>query len=118
MKMAKVLSGLRELANKLSMLPSVTIGRKYVKKQKKLKSCSLTAGIPSIHLFHLIYRSEVHLAAKVCVSQPYRTFSRSAAVCVLHTFVLEGRSSPEAQPQGGPQLFARRAGVGHTDKLL
>lgn len=48
--MAKVLSGLRELANKLSMLPSVTIGRKYVKKTEKAKEL-LSYSWDPIHPF-------------------------------------------------------------------
>lgn len=71
-----------------------------------------------MHLFHPIYSSGVHLAAKLCISQPGRTLSGSAAICVLHTFVLEGRSSPEAQSQGRHQVFVRRVCVERASELL
>lgn len=115
MKRAKVLSCLHELTNKLSMLSSVMIGRKMNKNQKVKEPLSYSWDI--IHPFissDLQIRSS--LGSQALHFTALRTSSGSAAVCMLHTLVLEGRS--ETQSQGGPQLFARRASVGRADELL
>lgn len=84
--MTKVPSSLCELTNKWNMLSSVTIGRKSVKPRKSKRATILQLGIPFIHLFHPIYGSEVHLAAKLYISQPRRTFFTVS--CCLHVAYL------------------------------
>lgn len=77
-KMVRVLSCLRELTDKFSMISSVTIGRKS-------KSKRATVLQLRYHSFHPIYGSEVHLAARLCVSQPLGRFRGQLPIarCVL-----------------------------------